>query len=212
MKMKSEVVVEACTENFSESLIAQKNGATRIELCDNLTVGGTTPSYGTIKLCIDKLSIPSFVMIRPRGGNFIYNEQEINIMLHDINVCQSLGAKGVVFGCLKENGSFDYELMDILVKTSAGMEVVLHKAFDEVTDSYLEIEKLQRIGIKHILSSGGMDTALEGKDNLLKIYKECQKYGVKLTVAGKITSENLENIMDQIPADAYHGKLIVPLA
>ncbi len=210
--MKSKYIIEACTEGFIDSFKAQNNGATRIELCDNLAVGGTTPSYGTIKLCADKLSIPSFVMIRPRGGNFIYNENEINIMIHDINVCKSLGVDGVVFGCLKEDNTLDYNLMDILVQASTGIDTILHRAFDEIKDNYLEVEKIKRIGIKHILSSGGLATNVyEGKENLFKTYNECLKYGIKLTAAGKITSTNLKDVINNIPADAYHGKLIVPI-
>jgi copper homeostasis protein len=207
----SNYIVEACTESFLESINAQNNGATRIELCNNLAIGGTTPSYGTIKLCADKLSIPSFVMIRPRGGNFVYSENEINIMLHDINVCKSLGVAGVVFGCLTPDNTLDYNLMNTLCQASVGLEIIMHRAYDELKDGYLEIEKIKRLGIKHILSAGGLTTAFDGKESLAKTYEECQKYGIKLTAAGKITVDNLAGTVATIPADAYHGRAIVPL-
>ncbi len=202
-------VIESCTENFSESLIAYKNGATRIELCENLSIGGVTPSYGNIKLCVDKLPIPTFVMIRPRGGNFVYNEDDINIMLHDINVCVSLGVAGVVFGCLKDDNTINYPLMEKLIRECRALEIITHRAFDHVKDLHLEIQKLKNIGIHHILSAGGLSTAFDGKDNLLKILTECKKHSVKLTVAGKITSSNLSEVSALIPADAYHGRSIV---
>ncbi|MCL2566723.1 MAG: copper homeostasis protein CutC [Alphaproteobacteria bacterium] len=207
--MESKYIIESCCENFSESLIAQNNGAGRIELCENLAVGGTTPSYGNIKLCVDKLSIPTFVMIRPRGGNFVYNENEINIMLHDINVCKSLSAAGVVLGCLNADNTINYEMMSLLTQASSGLEIVMHRSFDEVSEPWNEIEKLKKFGIKHILSSGGAKTALDGVENLHKIYAEAQKHGLKLTAAGKITKENLAIVASKIPADAYHGRLIV---
>ncbi|MDR0483967.1 MAG: copper homeostasis protein CutC [Alphaproteobacteria bacterium] len=202
-------IIESCCENFSESLIAQSNGATRIELCENLAVGGITPSYGNIKLSVDKLSIPTFVMIRPRGGNFVYNENEVNIMLHDINVCKSLSVSGVVFGTLHADNTIDYKLMDMLCKASTGLEIVMHRAIDEVKDSWNEIGKLKKLGVKHLLSSGGAKTALEGVDNLHKIYEACKSNNMKLTAAGKITKANLTEISSTIPADAYHGRQVV---
>lgn len=209
--MNSKYIVEACTESFLESVNAQNNGATRIELCDNLAVGGTTPSYGTIKLCADKLAIPSFVMIRPRGGNFVYSENEINIMIHDINVCKSLGVAGVVFGCLNLDNTINYDLMNVLCQASTGLEIVMHRAYDELKDGYLEIEKIKRLGVKHILSAGGLTTVFDGMENLAKTYAECQEHGIKLTAAGKITTENLTEVADKIPANAYHGRAIVSL-
>jgi copper homeostasis protein len=202
-------VIESCCENFSESLIAQGNGAGRIELCENLAVGGTSPSYGNIKLCVDKLSIPTFVMIRPRGGNFVYNENEVNIMLHDINVCKSLNAAGVVLGALNKDNTINYEIMDILTQAAKGLEIVTHRCIDDVKNPWEQIEKLKTFGVKHILSSGGAKTALEGVENLHKIYAETQKHGIKLTAAGKITKDNLAEVVSKIPADGYHGRLIV---
>lgn len=97
------LLLESCTESFTQSLEAQNRGANRIELCENLANGGTTPSFGTIKVCKEKLNIPVSVMIRPRGGDFTYSKEEIEIMKQDINICKQIGVDGVVFGVLKEN-------------------------------------------------------------------------------------------------------------
>ncbi len=101
------IVKEVCVESFDEAVRAVEAGATRIELCENLSVGGTTPSFGTIRKCLDKLSVPVMVMIRPRGGNFIYSRDEFEIMQEDILLCKELPVTGVVFGLLDEKGNID---------------------------------------------------------------------------------------------------------
>ena len=101
------MIREACVENLSEALIAQERGADRIELCDNLAAGGTTPSYGTILTCKKHLSIPVIVMIRPRGGNFVYSPLEVDSMLEDIRICQNAGADGIATGALTTSGHID---------------------------------------------------------------------------------------------------------
>lgn len=121
------MIKEVCVESFSEALAAEKRGADRIELCDNLYLGGTTPSYGTIKMAMEKLTIPAFPIIRPRGGNFHYSKEEIEIMKDDIKVCKSLGAKGVVLGVLTADNKVDFETLKELVELASPMEVTFIK-------------------------------------------------------------------------------------
>ncbi|WP_338942907.1 copper homeostasis protein CutC [Fusobacterium nucleatum] len=202
------MIKEACVESFEKALEAQNNGADRIELCENLSVGGTTPSYGTVKICLEKLNIPIFPMIRARGGNFVYSKDEIEIMKEDIKVFKDLGVKGLVLGCLTSDNKIDLELTKTLVNLAYPMEITFHKAIDEISNPLDYIEDLVNIGIKRILTSGGKATALEGKDLINEMIKKSNGR-LKIVVAGKVTKENLNELSNLISADEFHGKLIV---
>ncbi|EEU31953.1 hypothetical protein HMPREF0946_00026 [Fusobacterium vincentii 3_1_36A2] len=202
------MIKEACVESFEKALEAQSNGANRIELCENLAVGGTTPSYGTVKICLEKLNIPIFPMIRARGGNFVYSKDEIEIMKEDIKIFKELGVKGVVLGCLTSDNKIDLELTKELVDLAYPMEVTFHKAIDEILNPLDYIDDLVNIGIKRILTSGGEATALEGKDLINEMIKKSNGR-LKIVVAGKVTKENLNGLSNLISADEFHGKLIV---
>ena len=202
------MIKEACVESFEKALEAQNNGANRIELCENLAVGGTTPSYGTVKVCLKKLDIPIFPMIRARGGNFIYSKDEIEIMKEDIKIFKELGVKGVVLGCLTSDNKIDLELTKKLVNLAYPMEVTFHKAIDEIQNPLDYIDNLINIGIKRILTSGGKATALEGKDLINEMIKKSNGR-LKIVVAGKVTKENLNGLSNLISANEFHGKLIV---
>ena len=202
------MIKEACVESFEKALEAQSNGANRIELCENLAVGGTTPSYGTVKICLEKLNIPIFPMIRARGGNFVYSKDEIKIMKEDIKIFKELGVKGVVLGCLTSDNKIDLEFTKELVDLAYPMEVTFHKSIDEILNPLDYIDDLVNIGIKRILTSGGKATALEGKDLINEMIKKSNGR-LKIVVAGKVTKENLSELQKLIPADEFHGKLIV---
>ena len=202
------MIKEACVESFEKALEAQNNGADRIELCENLSVGGTTPSYGTVKICLEKLNIPIFPMIRARGGNFVYSKDEIEIMKEDIKVFKDLGVKGLVLGCLTSDNKIDLELTKTLVNLAYPMEITFHKAIDEISNPLDYIEDLVNIGIKRILTSGGKATALEGKDLINEMIKKSNGR-LKIVVAGKVTKENLNELSNLISANEFHGKLIV---
>jgi len=203
-----DMVKEACVESFEKALEAQNNGANRIELCENLAVGGTTPSYGTVKICLEKLNIPIFPMIRARGGNFIYSKDEIEIMKEDIKIFKELGVKGIVLGCLTSENEIDLLTTKELVDLAYPMEVTFHKAIDEITNPLIYIDDLVNLGIKRILTSGGKATALEGKDLINEIIKKSNER-LKIVVAGKVTKENLNELSNLISANEFHGKLIV---
>lgn len=202
------MIKEACVESIIDAIEAEKRGADRIELCDNLSQGGTTPSYGTIKLALSTLKIPVFPIIRPRGGDFYYTPAEIEVIKEDIKICKSLGAKGVVLGILTADKKIDFKTLAEFMELAKPMEVTFHKAIDELEDPSLVIDDLVKLGVKRILSSGTKPTALEGKDMLNKMIA---KAGDRLTivVAGKVTKENLKEVSTLIPAKEYHGKVII---
>lgn len=202
------MIKEACVESLIDAIEAEKRGADRIELCDNLSQGGTTPSYGTIKLALSTLKIPVFPIIRPRGGDFYYTPAEIEVIKEDIKICKSLGVKGVVLGILTADKKIDFKTLAEFMELAKPMEVTFHKAIDELEDPTLVIDDLINLGVKRILSSGTKPTALEGKDMLNKMI---EKAGDRLTivVAGKVTKEILPEVSSLIPAKEYHGKVIV---
>lgn len=202
------MVKEACVGSYSEAVSAEKRGADRVELCDNLDVGGTTPSYGTIKTTVEKLKIPVFVMIRPRGGNFCYNKNEVEIMKKDIELCKALGVKGIVLGVLTKNDEIDYPLLKELIDLAAPMEVTFHKAIDDLENPVLEIKKLAEIGVKRILSSGTKAKALDGKEILNKMIAEAND-DITVIVAGGVTTDNFDKVSKEIVSTEYHGKKIV---
>lgn len=199
---------EKCIGSFKEAIEAQKLGADRVELCDNLEEGGTTPSYGTIKMTVEKLDIPAFVIIRPRGGDFYYSPEEIEIMKEDIKICKYLGVKGVVLGVLNRDNTINYEVTKELVTLAKPMEVTFHKAIDELKNPEEEVEKLASIGVDRILSSGTKATALEGAEILNKMLEKANGK-IKIVVAGKVTKENLKEVSTKIPSTEFHGKKIV---
>jgi len=201
-------VREVCVESYQEALLAAAAGATRIELCENLSCGGTTPSYGTIKKTIEKLQIPVIVMIRPRGGDFCYSNDEFEIMRDDLRMCNLLGAAGAVFGLLKRDNKIDIERTSELIHLAHSMPITFHKAIDDSRDLLKSVSQLKNIGISRILTSGGQPTALEGAEMLRKMI-EIAGDQMKIVVAGKVTWENFDEVCKLIPSSEYHGRRLV---
>lgn len=202
------MIREKCIGSFLEALEAQELGAERVELCDNLSEGGTTPSYGTIKMVVEKLNIPTFVIIRPRGGDFYYTPEEIEIMKEDIKICKELGVKGVVIGALNRDNTINYDAIKDMIDLAKPMSITFHKAIDELENPVTEVKKLANLGVNRILTSGTKETALEGKNILREMIKEAGE-DIIIIVAGKVTKDNLNEISNLIPAKEYHGKKIV---
>lgn len=202
------MIREKCIGSFLEALEAQELGTERVELCDNLTEGGTTPSYGTIKMVVEKLNIPAFVIIRPRGGDFYYTPEEIEIMKEDIKICKELGVKGVVIGALNRDNTINYDAIKDMIDLAKPMSITFHKAIDELENPVTEVKKLANLGVNRILTSGTKETALEGKNILREMIKEAGEDTI-IIVAGKVTKDNLNEISNLIPAKEYHGKKIV---
>ena len=156
------MVIEACVNSAMSAIEAQAGGAGRVELCENLHDGGTTPSAGAVRLARERLHIRLFVMIRPRGGDFLYSEDEFRIMQEDIRVAKELGADGVVFGILRPDGTIDTECMRILCGLARPMGITCHRAFDMTVDPFRAMDELIDLGIDRILTSGQQPTAPQG--------------------------------------------------
>ena len=202
-------IKEACVESLEEALKAERLGADRIELCADLSQDGITPGKEVIRKAKEQLLIPIRVMIRPRGGNFVYAKAEYNEMKQDVEFCKEIGVEGVVFGILNEDKTLDIERISGLVEVAKPLKVVIHKAIDETPDILKATQELTNInGISTILSSGGKATA---KDGILALKSMIDIAGNKLEImpAGRVTYKNLDKIHKSVGAKAYHGRQIV---
>ncbi len=196
-------ILETIAFNIQSCSIAQAAGAQRIELCDNPGEGGTTPSYGFIKAARKVLKIDLFPIIRPRGGDFLYNDDEFEIMKTDIQVCKDLGCDGVVLGLLKADATVDIERCKILVHLAYPMSVTFHRAFDRVTNPTQALEDVIECGFERILTSGFYPTAFEGKENLKKLIELADERIIIMPGSG-IRSENILEISEKTGAVEFH--------
>lgn len=156
--------LEIAANSLASALAAQAGGADRVELCENLGEGGTTPSYGTLALARDRLAIPLYVLIRPRAGDFLYAAEERDTMLRDIELCVRLGCDGVVIGALDAEGGIDQELCRELVAAAGALGVTFHRAFDTALDPAQALEAIIALGCERVLTSGARIDALQGMD------------------------------------------------
>lgn len=209
MAMKENLILEACVETIEEAILAQQKGADRIELCADLFQDGLTPSYELADWCLKHLTIPVMVMIRPRGGNFVYSEQEILQMQNEIEYFKQAGAAGVVLGLLTPINEIDVPNTQRLVNVALPMQVTFHKAIDATKNLIRSFELLNNItGIRRVLSSGGMDTAWGGR-LILKQMNQLPHRHISIIAAGKVTPENFREIADFTGVNELHGRHIV---
>jgi copper homeostasis protein len=168
MKFKLEI----CVDSVESAINAQIAGADRVELCDNLMEGGTTPSYGTILSAIENLALGLHIIIRPRGGDFLYTDQEYDIMRRDIELCGECGADGVVIGILRSDGTIDIERTAKLIELASPMSVTFHRAFDMCTDPVQGLNDIISTGASRVLTSGQKDKVPEGSELIRKLVKQ----------------------------------------
>lgn len=184
-------------------MAAQEGRADRVELCAGIPEGGTTPSYGMIRNAREAISIGLNVIIRPRGGDFLYSESEIREMLHDIRTARELGADGLVFGCLRPDGTVDKETMRPLMEAAGDTPVTFHRAFDHSSDPMQALEDIIELGCARILTSGCMPTALEGTALLAKLVEEAAGRIIIMPGCG-IKEENIAEIARLSGAREFH--------
>ena len=207
--MDTTLIFEACVETLDDALAAEKRGAKRIELCSALDQDGLTPSPEITMQCILNLTVPVMAMVRPRGGDFVYTETEIRQMESEIEFFRQAGVAGVVFGLLTEEGQIDIENTRRLVKLAHPLDVTFHKAIDYSTDILKSFQELNTIdGITRVLTSGGMDTAWNGRHRL-KQMQELPHRRIQIIAAGKVLPENRVRIAVFTGATELHGKRIV---
>lgn len=223
--MNIQIIKESCVETIEECLNSEKNGASRIELCADLCQGGTTPSYGIVKIAKKLLNIPVFVIIRPRGGNFIYDENELNIMISDIEILKrELNVDGFVFGILTKDNRIDYEKNKIMVdliksidrdlgkqnKLNTPSSITFHMAFDCIDDDKKNesIDTLASLGFHRILTKGCSTNAVDGIENIKK-YVDYSNGRIGIMPGGKVTYDNYMKFVEYASCTEVHGTKIV---
>ena len=209
------MIYEFCAENVTLLEKAMQAGARRIELCDNLAVGGTTPSYGVTKAAVElaaNYDSTIMTMIRPRGGDFVYQDLEIAIMLEDIRLTAQAGSQGVVFGALTADKKLDKANLEKLIAASKGMEIVFHMAFDELGDEdQLEaIDWLSQAGVTRILTRAGVSgDSLEKRFAHYHRILEHAKGKIEILPGGGIELDNRQTFIDQLGVTQLHGTKVV---
>lgn len=200
-------LVEAAVETLESALAAERAGADRIELCENLSEGGTTPGEELIAAATERTRIPVFVLIRPRAGDFVYSQSEFDEMLRDIERVGSLGIAGIVTGALTTQGRVDVGLTRALVEAAAGLPVTFHRAIDSAANLPASLEETIEAGASRVLTSGGAATALEGMDVLAALADQAGTR-IGIVAGGGIREHNVRDVISRTGVREVHARLI----
>ena len=206
---------EVAVENFTNIPTAVLKGANRIELNDNLAVGGTTPSLGVLQEStkyLQEKSIPVVEMIRPRGGNFVYNDLEIKMMEADLFQAQKLGVDGVAFGALTTDGDLDEDAMEQLIAASSGMQIVFHMAFDALAEDNKKsaIDWLVDHDVDRILTHGGpLTTSIDQTVDKIKEYVDYAAGRITILPGGGVNYQNCDTIAEKLGVKEVHGTKVI---
>lgn len=207
------MLIEICSENIEIALKAQEKGAIRVELCNNLSIGGITPSYEEIEQARRQLNIGLNVLIRPRGGDFCYSAAEISRILRDIEFCGSLITEegkvvdGVVIGALARDRSIEYGACSEMFAAACqyGLSTTFHRAIDRSRDIFKALEKVIDLGADRVLTSGGAKSAFEGRDTIAQMVQMSVGSGTLIMAGAGITPENARQIIAETSVPEIHG-------
>lgn len=199
-------IIEIATSDFATTKSAVEGGADRIELCANLAEGGTTPSLGTIKRCREAFNVSLYPIIRPRGGDFLYNKDEYEIMLQDVKLCKQLGCDGIVIGLLNMDGSIDVARTAELIKLAYPLGVTFHRAFDRCKDPFVALEELIKIGCERILTSGQKPSVVDGVDLVAELNKKADDRLIIMPGSG-VRGENIKMLAEKTGCVEFHSSL-----
>jgi copper homeostasis protein len=201
--MKNKTLIEVCVDSVESAIAAQIGGADRVELCDNLMEGGTTPSFAAIEIARKNLTIGLQVIIRPRGGDFLYTDLEFEIMQRDIEIAKKLGVDGIVIGILKKNGEVDIERTGKLIELAKPMSVTFHRAFDVTKNARKTLSSLIELGIDRVLTSGQEPTAFEGSDLISDLIKLAEEK-IIVMACGNLTMKNVKKFVEKTKVKEIH--------
>ena len=199
--------IEIACFNLESAIFAQKAGADRVELCANISVGGTTPSIEIIQQARKNLTIDLYVMIRPRGGNFVYSEVELDQMKSEIENIKQLGVNGFVFGILNEDNTINIEQNKALVELAKPFPCSFHRAFDAVSNYEQALEDVISCGFSTLLTSGTFSNVMEGKEVLKKLVEQA-KNRIEIMPGGGLRSTNISELNQIVNANWYHSSAI----
>ena len=195
--------VEICVDSPESAILAQSAGADRVELCDNLIEGGTTPGYGTIVTARKNIDIGLNVIIRPRGGDFLYSDLDYDIMRRDIDFCGECGANGIVIGILHADGTVDVERTAMLIEMAHPMEVTFHRAFDMIRDPFSGLEDVIATGANRILTSGHKNQVTDGTELIKQLVGKAHNR-IIIMPGGGINISNIEMVARSTGASEFH--------
>lgn len=198
------MILEIAANSVASALAAQEGGAGRVELCTALELGGLTPSSGQIALAREKLSIPLYVLIRPRAGDFLYSDLEYETMLRDIEACAKAGCDGVVIGALDADGNVDMPRCHGLIAAAGQLGVTFHRAFDVTRDPLTALEDLVALGCERVLTSGAQPSAIEGAP-LIRQLVELAAWRIAVMPGAGVTPDNLDELMAKTGASEFHA-------
>ncbi len=198
------MLLEIAVFNIQSALLATNAGADRIELCENPADGGTTPSYGTLKTVRQKITIPVFPIIRARGGDFFYTDDEFEVMQKDVLLCKQLGFEGVVIGLLNKDASVDIERTKRFVDLAYPLEVTFHRAFDRTKDAFKSLEDIIDCGCQRILTSGQVPNAFDRKELIKKLNDQADDRIIIMPGSG-IRSNNIKMLADFTGVNELHS-------
>jgi copper homeostasis protein len=200
-------LVEAALETLDSALAAERAGADRIELCDNLSEGGTTPDGELVAAIVERIRLPVFVLIRPRAGDFVYSESEFAVMIRDIVLTRTMGIAGIVTGALDASGRVDVKRTRSLVKAAGGLPVTFHRAIDSAADLPAALDDAIGAGVSRVLTSGGAPTAREGVEVIAALVLQARER-VSIIAGGGIREHNVREVIARTGAHEVHGRLI----
>jgi copper homeostasis protein len=198
-------VIEIATTDYTTTKSAVEGGADRIELCAALSEGGTTSSFAIIKKCKENFEVPIFPIVRPRGGDFYYSDEELDIMLNEILLIKQLGCEGIVIGLLNRDGEIPLKKTAKFIETAYPMEVSFHRAFDRCADPIKALHQLEELGCQRILTSGQKPTAIEGIDLIKKLVAEAKD--IIIMPGSGVRKENIKQIATETGAVEFHSSL-----
>lgn len=199
-------LVEIATSDFITTAAAVAGGAHRIELCANLAEGGVTPSQGTIRQCREQFTVLLYPIIRPRGGDFLYTDDEFHIMLHDVQYCKHMGCDGIVIGLLNADGSIDVKRTAALVEAAYPLGVTFHRAFDRCKDPLEALEQLISIGCERILTSGQKPAAPDAVELIASLNKIADDRIIIMPGSG-VRKDNVRELADKTGCVEFHSSL-----
>lgn len=200
--VRTDFKIEICTNSVESVKAALKAGADRIELCAGMPEGGTTPSYGEMSLVRELMPSGMHVIIRPRGGDFLYSMDECEVMLRDIEMAQRIGVDGVVIGCLTAEGEVDVDKMRLLIDAAGDMSITFHRAFDMCKDPFKALEAIERLGCNRILTSGQKGSAEEGIPLLKQLVEKANQ--VIIMPGCGVNAANIRKIAAETGANEFH--------
>lgn len=204
--MNTDYIIEVATSDYTTTQQAVSGGADRIELCANLAEGGTTPSFGTIKKCREDFDVLLYPIIRPRGGDFLYSNEEFEIMLQDIKMCKDIACDGVVIGMLDNLGNVDVIRTNQLVKAAYPLNVTFHRAFDRCKDPSIALEQLIECGCERILTSGQKPSIMDGI-SLVKELNDIANDRIVIMPGSGVRPQNIVEIKEKTGCKEFHASL-----